>query len=147
MSKLPKPMMLVVLLSLLGACNDSGYGAGLGGGDGSGSYYSGGPSGAADATFSLSVVNDDAVDYALWIEWQDTYGNVNQNFMALLPAAPPGSFSQAVQDVPVVSGVPYALDLLDPSGNLWATMPLGTLNPGDVVPVNLTVVNSAFLAS
>ena len=142
-----KVLTSAMVLGCLAACGGGGYGGGAG--TGMGSYPAGGPpiSPSADATVSLSATNYDGVDYALWIQWQDNFGNLNQDFVAILPAAPAGSMSQVVQDIPVNSGIPYSLLLLDPWGNIWDSLSLGILNPGDVLPLNVSAVNGAFLVS
>jgi hypothetical protein len=144
-----KLLMCAFLVCSLTACGGSGYGSGTQVGVGVGITPGGGTpvTPPADATVSLSVTNDDQVDYALWIQWQDNLGNLNQDFVAILPAAQPGNPSQVFQDVSVISGFPYTLLLLDTSGSLWDSISLGTLNSGDILPVNLTVLGAAFLAS
>lgn len=128
-----------LLLLTLAACGD-GYGGGYPGGSsaGSGVYPVGSP--APDATISVSVTNYDEMDYALWIQWQDDLGNVQQEFLAFLPAALPGSFSQAFQDWPSVSGFPYWLVLMDPGGGYVDSVFLGALAPGDFLPASFLVV-------
>ncbi len=141
-----KHLMSAILCSSLAACG-GGYGGGAG--TDSGTYPGGGPPipPSSDATVSLNITNYDSMDYALWVQWQDNLGNLNQDFVAILPAAPSGSQSQVLQDVPVTSGIPYSLLLLDPWGNPWDAIPLGILNSGDVVPLNASVLNGRFLVS
>lgn len=131
-----------MLLMSLAACGDNGYGGGYsaGAGVGPGGYYGTSPGGASDATLSVSVTNYDPVDYALWIQWQDNLGNVQQEFLVILPAAPPGSFSPISQTWPAVSGFSYSLVLLDPSGGYVDSAFLGCLSPGDFLPVSFVVV-------
>ena len=141
-----KHLVIAILCSSLAACG-GGYAGGAGTDPGTCSGGGTPMPPSSDATISLRVTNYDAVDYALWVQWQDNLGNVNQDFVTILPAAPPGSQSQVLQDVPVTSGMPYSLLLLDSSGTPWDSIPLGILNPGDVVPLNASVLNGSFLVS
>jgi len=135
----------VLLLSFLAACGDDGYG---GGGAAIGGYPVGSPiTPLPDATFSVSVANYDSVDYTLWMEWQDDWGNLNQVLFAAVPAGPAGSYSLISQDWSAISGFPYWLVLADPSGAIIDSLSLGILSSGQIAFVNISVVGGAMILS
>jgi hypothetical protein len=138
--------LAIVMLCLLAACGGSGYpsDAPPPGGDSSGSIVTpanaGPPVSVPDATFSVTIANYDEIDYAMWIQWHDDQGAPQEDFLGLVPAAPPGSFTEIIQSWAAISGVPYELLLMDPSGGLVDSTGLGILGSGDYNSLSYLVV-------
>jgi hypothetical protein len=138
------------MLCLLAACGGSGYSmdAAPQGPDAPVPPISPGgggpPVSVPDATFSVSIANYDETEYALWVQWQDDQGAIQEDFLGSVPAAFPGSFTDVAASWPAVSGTSYELLLLDPSGAMVDTSFAGIPASGDTISLSYLVVGGVF---
>jgi hypothetical protein len=71
------------------------------------------------AELIVEATNEDPVDYALWLEWQDDTGAWNQDYLFSVfgdvCVGPRQDFSDRI----VLAGVAYSVLLADPAGNVY----------------------------
>jgi hypothetical protein len=104
----------------------------------------GAPVSVPDATFNVGITNYDEAEYALWVQWQDAQGAIQEDFLESVPAALPGSFTQVAASWPAVSGTSYELLLMDPSGALVDTASAGIPASRDTISLSYLVVGGVF---
>ncbi len=75
--------------------------------------------GPPEAELIVEVKNEDPVDYALWLEWQDDSGAWRQEYLFSVYGdvfvGPRQDFSDRI----VLAGVAYSVLLADPEGNVF----------------------------
>jgi hypothetical protein len=99
-----KTLLMVLTVVFLGACGDRDR------------RVNPGP---PQAELIVEATNDDPVDYALWLEWQDDAGTWNQEFLFAVSGDRCHGTTRDFSDRIVLAGVPYSVLLADPAGNLF----------------------------
>jgi len=87
----------------------------------------------------VEATNEDAADYALWLEWQEVNGSWNQTYLFSLFCNPSRGPTQDFADLFVDPGT-YNILLADPLGNVFDSQSVW-LPEGGFLDVHYQVVN------
>ena len=122
-------LLAAMALAALGACGDRTRRVHLG---------------PPEAEVIVEVKNEDPVDYALWLEWQDDAGAWQQEYLFSVYrdgcVGPRQDFSDRI----VLAGVAYSILLADPAGNVFDS-DLVMLSENTVVDLHYCIVGRVLI--
>jgi hypothetical protein len=124
-----RTLLAALALATLGACGDRA------------AHVNSGP---PEAELIVEVKNEDPVDYALWLEWQDKTGAWQQEYLFSvygdICVGPRQDFSDRI----LLAGVAYSVLLADPSGNVFDS-DLVMLSENTLVDMHYCIVGRVLL--